>query len=73
MILSSLSYKIIHLSTYSLFLFFLFIISVVVFSNISYSKKFEDVEIKIAKLSNNVYVITGKGGNLGLLIRKDDY
>lgn len=73
MILRSLSYKIIYLSTFSLFYFFLFIISVVVFSNISYSQKFEDVEIKPAKLSDNVYVITGKGGNLGLLIGKDGY
>ncbi|HET8857505.1 MAG TPA: hypothetical protein VFM28_08250 [Nitrososphaeraceae archaeon] len=73
MILRSLSYKIKYLSTFSLFYFFLFIISVVVFSNISYSQKFEDVEIKSAKLSDNVYVITGKGGNLGLLIGKDGY
>lgn len=71
MILSSLSYNIIHLSTFSLFLISLFIISVIVFPNIAFSQKFEDVEIKSAKLSDDVYVITGKGGNLGLLIGKD--
>ena len=46
-------------------------LSFVVFPNIAYSQKFEDVEIKSAKLSDNVYVITGKGGNIGLLIGKD--
>lgn len=71
MVLSSLSYNIIHLSTFSLFLISLFIISVIVFPNIAFSQKFEDVEIKSAKLSDDVYVITGKGGNLGLLIGKD--
>ena len=60
-----------HFSTFSLFLIFLFMLSFVVFPNIAYSQKFEDVEIKSAKLSDNVYVITGKGGNIGLLIGKD--
>lgn len=71
MIIRSPSNNIIHFSTFSLFLIFLFIISVVVFPNIAYSQKFEDVEIKPAKLSDNVYVITGKGGNLGLFLGKD--
>ena len=48
-------------------------LSFVVFPNIAYSQKFEDVEIKSAKLSDNVYIITGKGGNFGLLIGKDGY
>ena len=48
-------------------------LSFVVFPNIAYSQKFEDVEIKSAKLSDNVYVITGKGGNIGLLIGKDGH
>ena len=71
MIIRSPSNNIIYFSTFSLFLIFLFIISAVVFPNNAYSQKFEDVEIKPAKLSDNVYVITGKGGNLGLFIGKD--
>ena len=37
----------------------------------AYAQKFKDVEISVDQLTNGTFILTGKGGNIGLSIGKD--
>ncbi len=50
---------------------FLSILFALFFFNVSHGQDFDNVEIEVEKLAENIYMLTGAGGNIGLSVGED--